>query len=82
MKKKQRNSNLELLRIISMFLIVLGHFAWQTNWSVNNDTSLIRLGAIHCLWIGGKLGVNLFILISGYFLINSKFKLKSFLMFG
>lgn len=78
MKKKQRNSNLELLRIISMFLVVLGHFAWQTNWSVNNDTSLIRLGAIHCLWIGGKLGVNLFILISGYFLINSKFKLKSF----
>ncbi len=25
-----------------------------------------------------KVGVNLFILISGYFLINSKFKLKSF----
>ncbi len=47
MKKETEKQYLELLRIISMFLIVLGHFAWQTNWSVNNDTSLIRLGAIH-----------------------------------
>ncbi|MCI1366271.1 MAG: acyltransferase family protein [Lactobacillus crispatus] len=76
---KKRNSNLELLRIISMFLIILGHFAWQTKWNFNSSDSIIHIGMLHSLWIGGKLGVNIFVLISGYFLINSKFKLKSFI---
>lgn len=79
MKKKERNSNLELLRIISMFLIVLGHFAWQTRWNFSAADSIIHVGMVHSLWIGGKLGVNIFVLISGYFLVNSSFKLKSFI---
>lgn len=62
-----------------MFLIVIGHFTWQTNWTFNKATFLPLESSVHSLWIGGKLGVNLFVLISGYFLYTSKFKIKSFL---
>lgn len=62
-----------------MFLIVIGHFAWQTNWNFSSSTFLPLESSIHSLWIGGKLGVNLFVLISGYFLYTSRFKIKSFL---
>lgn len=79
MKKKKRNSNLELLRIVSMFLIVLGHFTWETSWKFSSSDSITHIGMVHSLWIGGKLGVNIFVLISGYFLVNSSFKLKSFI---
>lgn len=73
----KRNSTIELLRIISMFLIILGHFSWHTNWGFDGK-NLILQSTIDSLWIGGKLGVDLFVLISGYFIINSKFKAKSF----
>jgi len=76
--KSSRNSNIELLRIVGLFLIVLGHFAWQTNWNFNH-TGIVLEVMVRSLWIGGKLGVNLFVLISGYFLIKSKFKAKSFI---
>ncbi|NVY96186.1 acyltransferase [Lactobacillus sp. DCY120] len=69
-KYGHRNSNLEALRIIAMFLIVLGHFAIMTNWHFQG-TSLGLIAGIQWLWFGGKLGVNLFVLISAYFLSQS-----------
>lgn len=77
MNRKSRNSNIELLRIISLFLIIVGHFSWHTNWSLNG-TSIFLESTIHSLWIGGKLGVDIFVLISGYFLVKSHYKLSSF----
>ncbi|AKP03259.1 acyltransferase [Companilactobacillus pabuli] len=74
----KRNSAIELVRILSMFLIILGHFAVSTSWNFSDKSNLILISFIHSFWIGGKLGVNLFVLISGYFLISSKFRRKSF----
>ena len=72
---KVRQSNFELLRILSMLMIVAHHFGvhsgWQGGGYPNFNIYLIRF-----LSIGGKIGVNLFILISGYFLITSKFSIK------
>ncbi len=73
---KKRQSNFELLRIISMFLIVAGHVTWQTKFSYT-DLSLFHRVSIQSLWMGGELGVWGFTLISAYFLSKSKFKLKS-----
>lgn len=73
---KKRKSNFELLRIISMFLIVLGHVTWQTKFAYNNMTLLHKV-SIQSLWTGGELGVWGFTLISAYFLSASKFKVKS-----
>ena len=67
---KERNSNFEILRIIAMFLIIAHHFGAHTNW-INGTTAVVK-----AFQVGGKLGVNLFVLISGYFLVSGKFKLK------
>lgn len=75
---KQRQTKFELLRIISMLLIVLYHFSdWGGILNIQNPVSNQLFGAF--LQMYGQLGVNLFILISGYFLITSEFKIKKLL---
>ena len=67
---KIRNSNLELLRIFSMALIIMHHYAFHSNLEIISPV-------IHqvLLW-GGKIGVMSFLLITGYFQVNSQFKCK------
>ncbi|OUM68412.1 hypothetical protein PIROE2DRAFT_3857 [Piromyces sp. E2] len=71
-KPKKRSSNFELLRIISMFLIVIHHFSFHGD--MNFDTKKVTLNRlwVQFLVFTGKIGVSIFILISGYFLVNSK----------
>lgn len=85
MVKKTRNSNIELLRLFSMFLITLYHLsyhgfqirehisAYQQSISFTN----IILGEL--LTFGGELGVTIFILITGYYLVESNFSMKRIL---
>lgn len=83
---KIRESNFELLRILSMFLIVLHHFSvYSENLFEPGSTGYL----LHYMFsVGGKLGVNCFFLISGYFLcekernINKLFKLWGEIFFG
>ena len=73
---KQRKSNIELLRIIAILLIIINHLSLHTPWNVEKTANTARL-ATQWLGTGGRLGVNIFILISGYFLIKSRFKWRS-----
>lgn len=73
MKNKQglRKSNIELLRIIAMLMIIAHHFAFYNGYA----TAYI-LNSANGLWLqmmrsGGKIGVSIFVMISGYFLVNS-----------
>ncbi len=68
---KKRTSNFELLRIIMMILIVASHFACHGKFGFSEDTISINRLWIQFTTIGGKIGVNVFVLISGYFLIDS-----------
>lgn len=71
-KKSERNSSFELLRIISMLLIIFHHFSVHGKFIfLGTDSSLNRFW-LDFMLLGGKLGVNLFVLISGYFLINKE----------
>ncbi len=66
-KPALRNSNIELLRILCMVLIVCHHYAVHGGFSFEGGWSWNR-SLIGLLSSGGKLGVNCFVLISGYFL--------------
>ena len=73
-----RNSSIELLRIISMFMIVFHHFAVHGGFEWNVNELTIPHFWYNFIMMGGKIGVDIFVLISGYFLINSKEKLFDF----
>lgn len=70
-----RKSNFELLRIISMFLIVIAHCVYYVDFSAYADWSINSL-IVKILRIGAKIGVNCFVLITGYFMVNSTFKIE------
>lgn len=76
-KRRIRQSNFELLRIIAMLLIVLHHSmihgTLTTPGKVVLDTgNPFTFGIYNFLAFGGKVGVYIFVLITGYFMINSK----------
>lgn len=71
--KKQRNSNIELLRIISIILIVVSHYCVH---GIGRTTAAHMSFGLNKIILNtlmvGNLGTILFVLISGYYLINSK----------
>lgn len=71
---KSRNSNIELLRIISMALIVLCHYVYHGGLLYQNIS--INQILAQLLKIGGKLGVVCYVLISANYLLESKFKTR------
>lgn len=75
MLKSIRQSNFELLRLLSMFLIVVHHFAIHgvTELAVFRGYNVFSLQS---LIIFGNTGVYLFIMVSAYFLIGKEFSLK------
>ncbi len=80
--QKQRNSNLELYRIITMLLIIAHHYVLNSglmdgpinaaNYMSGPSLFLLMFGAF------GKTGINCFVLISGYFMCKSRISAKKF----
>lgn len=68
--KSSRRSSIELLRILSMFFIVSFHLSYKSGFDFSEPTANALF--IKSLWLLGELGTNLFMLITGYFLANSK----------
>lgn len=68
---QKRQSNIELLRIITMIMIVAHHFSVHGNFDFPINTVTINRLWIQFIQIGGKIGVDVFVLISGYFLITA-----------
>ena len=66
---KQRNSAVELLRIISMVMIIAHHFSVHGGFYFQNASLTGNMLFLQLLSIGGKIGVNLFVMITGYFTI-------------
>ena len=74
-KSKIRNSNIELLRIIAMLFIVFSH-----NTMFSGIDSLNMTFGLNKVFIDssnlGKLGVAIFVMISGYYLSKAEFKIS------
>ena len=65
--KKERSSNFELMRIISMFFIVVYHFLLTTGGQlITHTTGLINIFFVFLSLII-IVHVNSFIIVSGYF---------------
>ena len=71
----QRNSRLELLRILCMLMIVAYHYSIYGFYSddvlFSSNKTLIEL-----LSLGGETGVSVFVLISGYYMVSSRYSFR------
>ena len=63
--KQQRQINLEILRILCMLFIIVGHVGGRSGIESFSSFATIAPHAVNC-----------FVLISGYFLVTSKFKIE------
>ena len=77
-RQTDRQSNFELLRIFAMLFIVMYHYAIHGGFQFSNELTLNKL-FLQMFGFGGKVGVNVFVIISGYFLVYEGFKLKKLL---
>lgn len=82
-KKKIRSSNLELFRIITMIMIVAHHYVVNSGLTDINGpiySALLSPKSLFLLIFGawGKIGINCFILITGYFMCKSNITVKKF----
>ena len=90
-KQGDRQSNLELLRIVAMLMVILVHYAGHGGGRLVPlpDGAVYGLDLYFGEWFqktqaialnaGGQIGVNIFFLISGYFLCTTTFKTERLL---
>ena len=72
-KEGKRNSSIELLRILSMFVILAHHFAVHNAFDYTlMDAGLSRLFVQLFLESGGKIGVIVFFTITAWFFLEKK----------
>ena len=70
-KKTERNSSFELLRIIAMIFIILSHSSVHGNFPEEDST--VWFNNIFLDWfVLGNVGVDIFVILSGYFLCEKK----------
>lgn len=76
-----RSSNIELYRIIVMLLIIAHHYVINSDLMDCINTSPFSRSSVFLLLFGmwGKIGINCFVLITGYFMCTSKISLKKIL---
>lgn len=71
---KNRNSSFELMRILSMIFIVIGHtLSWGGVTDSANDFLKLIIYIIYALIV---VHVNSFVLLTGYYQVQSRFKIK------
>lgn len=74
--RAERNSSIELLRILAMLFIVLSHACGHGG--IDRTSAPLTFNKLFLQWGSmGGVGVNIFILISGYFLCEKEFKRTS-----
>ena len=78
--RQNRKISIELLRIVAMFLIVLCHSAEASDLSLRGQAAWtmqpFRGGGAtieNVIWQYGQVGVQIFFIITGYFLCKKRF---------
>lgn len=72
---KERETNIDLLRIVAMLLIIFSHYVQHGGVALIQAVTVNKFIGLF-FSIGGKLGVDIFILISGYFFAKTSLSLS------
>ena len=72
----KREIKFELIRILSMMLIIMTHYC--THGKVTYVLCPNRIIG-DFIWVSGNMCLNLFMMLTGYFMVNGKFKIKKLL---
>ena len=77
----ERDSNIELYRCIVMMLIVAHHYMIHSGLLIETANFLTSSESIYLYLFGmwGKIGINCFVLITGYYMCMSDISLRKFL---
>lgn len=85
-EKKPRDSNIELLRIFMMIVIIAHHYVVNSGIYryINSNSPYYIYNNINTYFAyvfgwGGKTAINVFLLITGYFMCKQEFKWKKFI---
>lgn len=68
-KKKSRDTSIELLRIVAMIMIVFHHFSVHSGYSFEATEITVPRLWLAFIQLGGKVGNDIFVLIAGYYLV-------------
>ena len=73
---KIRSSNIELLRCVAMLMIIVHHYCVNSGIAdvLDFQNNPINTLIVQCMAFGGKVGGNIFFIISGYFMITGRMK--------
>ena len=77
----ERQSNIELLRIVATIFILVYHYCIHGAISEIYVHTMNKIASFF-LSTEGQVAVDIFFLITGYFMINSKFKIKKVIKFS
>lgn len=72
---RHANMNIELLRIVAMLLVLSCHATIHLGWNLLG-TPGIRFGVANTIVQFGQVGVCIFFMISGYFLVHKSFTVR------
>ncbi len=83
-KTGERQSSLELFRILTMILIIAHHYVIRSGLSAQDGPISANPTSLHALLVlffgaFGKTGINCFVLITGYFMCEKNISLRKFL---
>ncbi|MBQ5474189.1 MAG: hypothetical protein IIT65_05710, partial [Lachnospiraceae bacterium] len=82
--ESKRNSNIELYRIITMLLIVAHHYVVNSGLTGESGPLMLYPQNYKSLFffvfgMWGKIGINCFVMITGYYMCKSAITLKKFM---
>lgn len=80
---KERNSNLELYRIVCMLMIVAHHYVANSGLAASDGPITQQPTSLNSLYLSifgmwGKTGINCFLLITGYFMCKKTITIRKF----
>lgn len=79
LKVLKRQSSIELLRIFAIFMVLVSHYSFHGFYVAGEGySSIVNIANRVLLQVAnmGSLGVDIFIIISGYCMINSTFRVR------